>query len=48
MALSTDELVVQMEILSSRTSSNSNMQYKDNATLNKGLNPSYFMETLLK
>lgn len=42
MALSTEELVLQMEILTSRTSSNSNMQYKDNATLNKGLNPSYF------
>ena len=42
MALSTEELVEQMEILTSRTSSNSNMQYKNNATLNKGLNPSYF------
>lgn len=37
-----EELMLQMNILASRTDSNSNMPYKANATLNKGLNPAYF------
>lgn len=37
-----EELMLQMNILTSKTESNPNMSYKANATLNKGLNPEYF------
>lgn len=37
-----EELKLQMNILASKTDSNPNMPYKANATLNKGLNPTYF------
>ena len=37
-----EELILQMNILTSKTESNSNMPYKSNATLNKGLNPEHF------
>lgn len=37
-----EELMLQMNILASKTDSNPNMSYKANATLNKGLNPTYF------
>ena len=37
-----EELMLQMNILASKTDSNPNMPYKANATLNKGLNPTYF------
>lgn len=44
MALTEEQLKLQMEILASKTDSttNPNMVYKTNATLNKGLNPDYF------
>jgi hypothetical protein len=44
MALTTEQLVLQMDILASKTDSatNPNMTYKANATLNKGLNPAHF------
>lgn len=37
-----EELMLQMNILASKTDSNPNMPYKANVTLNKGLNPAYF------
>lgn len=37
-----EELLLQMNILTSKTSDNPNMTYKTNAILNKGLNPDYF------
>lgn len=37
-----EELMLQMNILTSKTESNPNMPYKSNATLNKGLNPEHF------
>lgn len=37
-----EELMLQMNILTSKTESNPNMSYKSNATLNKGLNPEHF------
>lgn len=42
MAMTDEELLLQMNILASKTSDNPNMVYKTNATLNKGLNPAYF------
>ena len=42
MAMSDEELLLQMNILASKTGDNPNMAYKANATLNKGLNPEYF------
>lgn len=42
MAMTDEELMLQMEILTSKTESNPNMVYKANAALNKALNPSYF------
>jgi hypothetical protein len=37
-----EELMLQLEILTSKTESNPNMVYKANAALNKALNPSFF------
>jgi hypothetical protein len=44
MALTEEQLLLQMDILASKTdeATNPNMAYKKNATLNKGLNPSFF------
>ena len=42
MAMTDEELMLQMNILASKISDNSNMVYKTNATLNKGLNPEFF------
>lgn len=44
MALTTEELLLQMNILATKTdeATNPNMPYKTNATLNKGLNPEFF------
>lgn len=44
MALTDEQLVLQADILASKTDSNTNpkMAYKTNATLNKGLNPEFF------
>lgn len=42
MAMTDEELMLQLEILTSKTESNPNMVYKANAALNKALNPSYF------
>lgn len=42
MAMTEEELLLQMNILASKTSDNPNMTYKANKTLNKGLNPEYF------
>jgi hypothetical protein len=42
LAMTDEELMLQMNILASKTDSNPNMPYKANATLNKGLNPTYF------
>lgn len=42
MALSEDELKLQLDILASRTDQNANMTYKANTILNKGLNPEFF------
>lgn len=42
MAMTDEELLLQLNILTSKTSDNSNMVYKSNGTLNKGLNPAYF------
>jgi hypothetical protein len=42
LAMTDDELMLQMNILASKTESNPNMPYKSNATLNKGLNPEFF------
>ena len=42
MAMSDEELLLQMNILASKTEDNPNMMYKANASLNKGLNPEYF------
>lgn len=44
MALTDEELLQQVNILATKTdeSTNPNMVYKTNATLNKGLNPEYF------
>ena len=42
MAMTDDELKLQMDILTSRTDQNPDMVYKTVASLNKGLNPEYF------
>lgn len=42
MAMTDEELMLQLEILASKTDQNPNMVYKANAALNKALNPSYF------
>lgn len=44
MAMTDEELLLQMNILATKTDSatNPNMAFKSNATLNKGLNPAYF------
>lgn len=44
MAMTTEELLLQMKILTDKTDSttNPNMVYKTNKTLNKGLNPEYY------
>jgi hypothetical protein len=42
MAMSDEELLLQMNILASKTEDNPNMIFKANKTLNKGLNPEYF------
>lgn len=42
MAMTDEELRLQLEILASKTESNPNMVYKTNAALNKALNPSFF------
>lgn len=42
MAMSDEELLLQMNILASKTEDNPNMIFKANKTLNKGLNPDYF------
>lgn len=42
MALSEEELKLQLDILATRTDQNPDMAFKTNATLNKGLNPDYF------
>lgn len=42
MAMSDEELLLQMNILASKTADNHNMVYKANAILNKGLNPEFF------
>lgn len=42
MAMTDEQLMLQLEILTSKTDQNPNMVYKANAALNKALNPSYF------
>lgn len=42
MAMSEEDLKRQLDILTTRTSDNPDMEYKANAALNKGLNPDYF------
>lgn len=42
MAMTDEELLLQLNILTSKTSDNPNMVYKTNGTLNKGLNPEFF------
>ena len=42
MALTDEELKLQLDILATKTSDNANMVYKTNTTLNKGLNPDQF------
>ena len=42
MAMTDDELKLQLDILASRTDQNPDMVYKTVASLNKGLNPEYF------
>ena len=42
MAMSDEELLLQMNILASKTADNPDMVYKANAVLNKGLNPEFF------
>mgnify|MGYP003296124153 CR=1 FL=1 len=44
MALTTEELLLQMQILTEKTdeSTNPNMIYKKSKALNKGLNPEYY------
>ena len=37
-----EQLMLQLEILTSKTDQNPNMVYKANAALNKALNPSFF------
>ena len=42
MAMTDEELMLQMNILASKISDNPNMPIKSNAMLNKGLNPEFF------
>lgn len=42
MALTEDQILQQINVLTTKTSDNSDMVYKANATLNKGLNPEFF------
>lgn len=42
MAMTEEELLLQMNILASKISDNPNMVFKVNKTLNKGLNPEYY------
>lgn len=42
MALTDEQILQQINVLTTRTSDNSSMVYKTNGTLNKGLNPSFF------
>ncbi len=42
MAMTDEELKLQLDILTSKTSDNPDMVYRANGTLNKGLNPQYF------
>ena len=42
MAMTDEELMLQMNILVSKISDNPNMPYKASTTLNKGLNPEFF------
>lgn len=42
MAMTDEQLMLQLEILTSKTDQNPDMVYKANAALNKALNPSYF------
>lgn len=42
MALTDEELMLQLNILATKISDNSSMVYKTNAILNKGLNPDFF------
>jgi hypothetical protein len=42
MAMTDEELLLQMNILVSKISDNPNMVFKTNKTLNKGLNPEYY------
>lgn len=42
MALTEEQILQQINVLTTKTSENTKMVYKTNATLNKGLNPSYF------
>lgn len=42
MALTEDQILQQINVLTTKTSDNSDMVYKTNATLNKGLNPEFF------
>lgn len=42
MALTEDQILQQINVLTTKTSENSSMVYKSNATLNKGLDPEFF------
>lgn len=42
MALTDEQIQQQINVLTTKTSENTSMVYKTNATLNKGLNPAYF------
>lgn len=42
MALTEEQILQQINVLTTKTSENTSMAYKANATLNKGLNPEYF------
>lgn len=42
MALTDEQILQQINVLTTKTSENPNMAFKTNATLNKGLNPDYF------
>ena len=42
MALTDEQILQQINVLTTKTSDNPNMTYKTNSTLNKGLDPSFF------
>lgn len=42
MALTEEQILQQINVLTTKTSENPNMAFKTNASLNKGLNPDYF------